>query len=450
MEPTDKPPVKQPKGDPTVLEFLPDADEIERTPPPPYLRITMHVLLAALTIFLVWASLSEIDQVVTAKGKLVNPRPNIVVQPLESAIVQAIYVKPGQVVKKGEILATLDPTFTQADETQLRSRLKSLDTQSSGLRFELAGKGERGKGGDADSLLQAQLSDERHANYQAQLDKLTQSVARLKAGLDTNRRDQTLLEPRLKSLLEVEAMYDKLLAENYGARLHVLEARDKRLEVERELALTASKEQELKRELASAEAEREAFAKGWRQKAMEDLLAATRDRDAVNEQLAKADKRSKLVSLVAPADGVVLEIAKLSPGSIVKEAEVFFTLVPLGGALEAEVQVDATDIGAIKLGDVVKVKLEAFPYQKHGSLDAHVRVISQDAFKREPGSGAGPESFYISRIDLGNARLRRMGPHERLLPGMSVNAEIVVGKRTVMSYLIWPLTKAMNESIREP
>ena len=408
------------------------------------------MLLAALLTALVWASVSQIDQVVTARGKLVNPRPNIVVQPLESAIVQAILVRPGQVVKKGEVLATLDPTFTQADASQLRSRLKSLDTQSTGLRAELAGKGARGTGADADSLLQAQLSDERHANYAAQLDKLTQSVARLKAGLETNQRDQQLLAPRLKSLLEVEAMYDKLLAENYGARLHVLEARDKRLEVERELALTASKEQELKRELASAQAEREAFAKGWRQKAMEDLLAATRDRDSVNEQLAKADKRSKLVSLVAPADGVVLDIAKLSPGSIIKEAEVFFTLVPLGSALEAEVQIDATDVGHIKPGDIVKVKLEAFPYQKHGGIDGHVRVISEDAFRREPGGPQGPESYYVSRIDLGAARLRNMASRDRLLPGMSVNAEIVVGKRTVMSYLVWPLTKAMNESIREP
>lgn len=455
MEPTNKPHLADAPADKgVVLEFLPDADEIERSPLPPYLRITVQTMLAALVVAIIWASFSKIDLVVTAHGRLVNPLPNIVVQPLESAIVQTIHVQVGQVVKKGEVLATLDPTFTHADEAQLRSRLQSLDTQSGDLRSELAGKSSRvagAAGGDADSALQAQLSGERRANYGAQLDKLTQTVARLRAGIETNRRDQQLLAPRLKSLNEVEQMYDKLLAENYGARLHVLEARDKRLEVERELALTVSKEQELKNELASAEAEKSAFDKNWRQKAMEDLLAASRDRAAVTEQLSKADKRSQLVSLVAPSDGVVLNIAKLSPGSIVKEAEIFFTLVPLGGALEAEVQIDASDVGHINAGDEVQVKLDAFPFQKHGALKSHVRVISEDAFRREPGAPAtSPDAYYISNIDLGLSKLRNMTKRERLLPGMTLSAEIVVGKRTVMSYLLWPLTKALSESIREP
>jgi hemolysin D len=458
MEPTNKPHLSDaPLDKGVVLEFLPDADEIERSPLPPYLRITVQTMLAALVVAIVWASLSSIDLVVTAHGRLVNPLPNIVVQPLESAIVQAIHVRVGQVVKKGEVLATLDPTFTRADEAQLRSRLQSLDTQSGDLRSELAGNTGRvaakagSAGTDGDSALQAQLAGERRANYGAQLDKLTKTVARLRAGIDTNRRDQQLLAPRLKSLTEVEQMYDKLLAENYGARLHVLEARDKRLEVERELALTVSKEQELKNELASAEAEKSAFDKSWRQKAMEDLLAASRDRAAVTEQLSKADKRSQLVSLVAPADGVVLNIAKLSPGSIVKEAEIFFTLVPLGGALEAEVQIDASDVGHIKPGDDVQVKLDAFPFQKHGALKSKVRVISEDAFRREAGApSTAPDAYYISNIDLGMSKLRNMTSRERLLPGMTLSAEIVVGKRTVMSYLLWPLTKALSESIREP
>jgi HlyD family secretion protein len=447
MEPTNKPSVSK-RG--PVVEFLPDADEIERSPLPRYIRLTLHTMVAAVVVFVLWATFSEVDQIVTAKGKLVNPTQNVVVQPLETALVQEVHVRLGQVVKKGEVLATLDPTFTRADAEQLRVRLRSLENQAQGLQSEIAGRANGNKATDADSLLQAQLSSERSANYQAQLAKLEQNVARLRSTAETNRRDQVTLAMRVKSLREMEAMQEKLVAQNYGARLHLLEAQDKRLEVERDLNLANNREHELKNELAAAEAERNAFDKAWRQKTMEDLLGATRERDALNEQLQKAGKRFELIKLVAPVDGVVLEIAKLSPGSVIKEAEAMFTLVPLGGKLEAEVQIDAMDVGYVKLGDHTEVKLDAFPFQKHGALKASVRMIAEDAFRRDGSNPASPEAYYVSRIDLGNSKLKKLAARERLLPGMTVSAEIVVGKRTVVSYLLWPLTKALDESIREP
>jgi hemolysin D len=456
MEPANKPPViaRRNKGeDGTEVDFLPDADAIERSPLPPYLRRTLHLMAAALVTFVVWASLSQVEKIVIAKGRLVNPTGNIVVQPLETSIISKIEVQAGQVVKKGQVLATLDPTFTQADEAQLRTRLQSLDTQTSGLRAELEGRGAgnavRGAAG-SDDLLQSQLSNERQANFGAQVKKLDQNLARLKAGLETNRRDQQVLAQRVKSLGEVEAMQEKLMAEQYGAKLRLLEARDHRLEIERDLLLARNKEQELLSELAAAQAERSAFGNSWRQKMMEDLLAATRERDTVNEQLQKADKRHQLVQLTAPVDGVVLDISKLSQGSVVKEAEQMFTLVPLNAELEAEVQVDSLDIGYIKLNDTVHLKLDAFPYQQHGALDGKVRTISEDAFRREANAGQGLDAFYLSRVGFGKAKLKKMNDQSRLLPGMTLSAEIVVGKRSVMSYLLWPLTKALDESIREP
>lgn len=443
--------------DATEIDFLPDADAIERSPLPGFVRITLHVLAAAFFTFVLWASLSHVEKIVVAKGRLVSPRGNLVLQPLETSIVQKIEVRVGQVVKKGQLLATLDPTFTGADDAQLRARLQSLDTQIADLRAELGGKpGARAVPGqsarsDADQLLQAQLSSERQANFSAQQSKMEQNIARLQAGLETNRRDQVILAQRVRALREVEAMQEQLMAEQFGAKMHLLEARDRRLGVERDMIMQQNKLQELERELASAQAERAAFGKSWRQKSMEDLLAATRDRDGVSEQLAKADKRHQLVQLLAPADAVVLEIGKISTGSVVREAEAMFTLVPLGAELEAEVQIDSLDIGYIKAGDLAHLKVDAFSFQQHGALDGKVRTISSDAFRREQAStGQGLDAYYVSRISLGDGKLKHMAPGARLLPGMTLSAEVVVGHRSVMSYLLWPLTKALDESIREP
>lgn len=447
-----------PKRDAQAIDFLPDADEIERSPLPWPARLTLYALLAMLVSFLLWASLSEVDRIVVARGRLVTPLPNIVVQPLETSIIQSIDVRLGQIVKKGEHLATLDPTFTGADEAQLRTRLHSLETETVRLQAELAGdKSAAVKVADADGQLQAQLAVERRGNYAAQMTKLEESLARLRAGMETNRRDQLALAARIKPLLEIEAMQEQLAAKQYSPRAGFLEAQERRLEVERDMQLAKNRDEELRRQLAEVEAEKAAFAKGWRQKTMEDLLATSRERDAIREQLQKADKLHTLVTLTSPSDAVVLDIAKLSQGSVVKAAEPLFTLVPLDARLEAEVQIDSGDVGYVKVGDEAHLKLDAYPFQRHGTLAARVNTISEDAFRRDSGGGAsagaaggGVDAYFMSRVGLGKSKLKRLPDQARLLPGMTLSAEIVVGKRSVISYLLWPLTKALDESIREP
>ena len=457
MESTDKSSVNGRRSrhtaDATEIEFLPDADEIERRPLPPFARITIHALALMLICFITWAAIVEIDQVVIAHGRLATPSANIVVQPLETSIIRKIDVRIGQVVKKGERLGTLDPTVADADQAQLQSKFDSLDTQVKRLEAELAGGGriQDDVASSADTLLQGRLSNERRANFAAQSMRINENIARLRATAETNLRDQKSLAERVKSLSEVEAMQQKLVDQKFGAKLTLLEAQNRRMEVERDYNLSKSRESEIRRELSSLEAERSAFIKGWRQKIMEDMLTLSRERDGLSEQMKKSQMRHNLVILTSPEDAVVLDIAKLSQGSVVREAEQLFTLVPIGAKLDAEVQIDSLDVGYVKPGDIAHIKLDAFPFQKHGTLKGTVRTLSEDAFRRENKTAAqGTDAYYVSRVAFGTSTLKKMDRHSRLLPGMTVSAEIVVGKRTVLSYLLWPLTKGLNESIREP
>lgn len=456
MEPTDNTSVKKTqksKAGPgkISLEFLPDADEIERRPLPLSARITLHVFVLALVCFIVWATISEIELIVNARGKLVTPLPNIVVQPLETSIIQSIDVRVGQVVKKGERLAALDPTFSQADESQLKTRLHSLENQLSWMQAEISGTSiSSATSPDPDTELQNRLSLERRSSYIAQMLRQEQNIARVRASLETNRRDQKGLTARVALLKQSVEIAEELVTEKFAVKSRLLDAQDRLLESQRNLDLTRSREQELRKELASLEAEQTSFEAGWRQKTMEDLLALTRERDAVLEELQKADRRHKLVELTSPTDAVVLDIAKLSQGSVVQGAEKLVTLVPLGAELEAEVQIDALDVGYVKVGDTGNIKFDAFPFQKHGTIPATLRTVSQDAFRRDSTSGSSLDSYYLGRIKLNSNRLNKMPESGKFLPGMSLTAEIVVGKRSVMSYLLWPLKKALDESIREP
>ncbi len=457
METADKPSLirrllRRKQAQEPVTDFLPDADEIERRPLPRSSRLTVHALAAALVIFLIVATVSKVDLMVIARGQLITPLPNIVIQPLENAIIKEIAVKPGQVVSKGQRLASLDSTFTEADASELKARLDSLDTQRAALEAELAGKAAERSGRDAsdDRQIQGRLSDERQAAYQSRMRQLDENIARVQAAMDTNRRDQEAVEARIKVLREMVHLQEQLVAQRYAVRARYLEAQDRLLDAERSSQLARSRAVELQREWQVLRAERSSFQNGWRQKIMEDILALSRDRDSVNEQLHKAGKRHQLVELNAPSDAVVLEIARLSEGSIARGTEPLFTLVPLGEKLEVEVQINTADVGYVRLGDLAQIKVDAYPFQLHGALRGQLQTISEDAFRRDRNAAAGGDAYYLGRLRLSVAQLKGMPRHARLLPGMTVSAEIAVGKRTLISYLLWPLIKALDESLREP
>lgn len=436
----------------TAIDFLPDADEIERRPLPLVARLTVHLLVVTLTVFFLWASLSEVDLVVNAKGRIVTPLPNIVVQPLETSIVQSIDVRAGQVVRKGDRLAALDPTFAQADTSQLQSKLDSLNTQWASLDAELSGERLERKSEDSpDSRIQSRLSRERQATYASQLRRQQESIGRLRSSLDTARKDEEGQLARVKGLREMEAMTDELVSKKLAVRSRLLEVRDRLLEAERALESSRNRQIELRKELAALEADKTAYETGWRQKLLEEMLAVSRERDAVSDQLQKANLRQSRVVLTAPADAVVLEVAKLSPGSIAREAESFFTLVPISESLEADVQIESMDVGYIKVGSSVTLKIDAFPFQKHGMLHGNLRTLSRDSFKRsESAANLASENYYTGRVTLPTTELRDLPTGAAVLPGMTLTAEILVGKRSVLSYLLWPLTKASKEALREP
>jgi hemolysin D len=451
MEPANQPPVKLPPD--TLMgwsrEFLPDADALEKSDAVGKVSITLYILTALVLLTLLWASVFEVDQVVTARGRLVTAQPNIVVQPFETAQVTALHVQPGQVVKKGQTLALLDPTFISADLTQAQDRLRSLNAEVRRVEQELAGKTLVANGDNREEQLQAALQTERQASYQARLLRLDESVARLQASVQTNHQEVNSLDSRVKSLTEIEAMNEELTQKQFQSRMRLLETRERRQEVEREWLTAKNRSHELQKQLAETLAERAAFVKEWRQRSTEELVSVRRERDSVAEQVKKAERRSRLIELTSPSDAVVLEVAQRSTGSIVREAEPLVTLVPLGEPLQAEVQITSQDVGYVKVQDPVRLKIDAFPFQKHGLINGQLDKLGQDAFTPS-GNNAPAAPYYLGSATLDHNNLRNLPRNAPLLPGMTLSAEIVVGKRTVMSYVMYPVMRGLAEAAREP
>ena len=371
------------------------------------------------------------------------------VQPLETSIVRSIDVRAGDVVRKGERLGTLDQTFTEADSEQLRVRLESLSAQVKRLDAEMNGRPYvMSAAATLDERLQEVITSKRAQQYDARLDAFDRQIARAEAGVATKRADQVALDQRLAVAREVEQMRGTLFQREVGSRIQQLEAQSVRLQIERDLQLSANEILELHQETARTRAEREAFIQDWRQKTAEELVTARREHDGVEQQFEKAKRRNALVDLMAPADAVVLEVAQRSIGSVLREAEPLFTLVPLDVPIEAEVSVDARDIGLVRSGraGAPQARRLSVPEARHAR--GH-RADGDRGFLRRQGEWRR-RRFYRARVTLTSTALRGAPESYRLIPGMTVAAEIKSGERTVLSYFLYPLMRGLDESIREP
>jgi HlyD family secretion protein len=437
-----------------ISEFQPDAIEVEESTPPRIARMTLYTVVALIAAAITWASLSQVDTIVAAQGKLISTSPNIVVQPLETSVVRKIHVKAGDVVGRGQALATLDPTFSQADVDQLRTRLTALDANIHRLQAELNNqKFIVVDSGNQDQVLQAKLFAERKAFYETSLRNYDAQIASAQANLKTSQSEEVTLQQRLETLRSIETMRETLMDKAVGSKLNYLLSRDARLDIDGNLARLRGNQVDYTHRIERSRAEQQTFIEDFRRTAYQDLVDAIAKRNSAVEDLKKAELRQQLIVLKAPVDSIVLEIASRTVGSVVREAETLFVLVPRNENLQAEVNVEGKDIGQVAVGQSVRLKFDAFPFQKYGTGHGTVRVVSRDSFAPDTKNDATrhmSSPYYRILIDVDEARLRSQPADFQMIPGMAVTAEMKVGHRSVMSYFLYPLIRGLDESIREP
>jgi HlyD family secretion protein len=368
-------------------------------------------------------------------------------------VVRAIAVKPGDVVHSGDLLATLDPTFSTADADQLKTQIAGFDAQIARIEAELAGKlYQAPPAATPEQRVQAELAAQRAAFFKAKLADYDAQVAHAEAMVAADRNQADVLTKRIAGLKEIDDMNASLASSGNGSRLTFLQARDLSLDTETTLSRVQGDQMQSQQTVEQTRAEKQSFMEDYRRTAMESLVDLRDKRSAAAEELKKAELRKAMAELDAPADAAVLDEAQRSIGTEEQAAEPLFTLVPLNVPLEAEVSVAASDIGHLAVGDPARMKFDAFPFQKHGTIEGKVLSISQDSFARQDGPAGQSQApaFYKVRLALGQMQLRDLPENFHLLPGLTVEAEINAGRRTVISYFLYPLIRNLDESLHEP
>jgi HlyD family secretion protein len=445
---------------PALLEFQWPSTAVANAPVPAFARRVVWIVAAMVATLVLVAGLLPIDKVVTARAIVVAQTPTILVQPLETAIVRSIEVREGQEVKAGDLLARLDPTFAVADLDALAAQVAGLEAAVARLSAEAAGKPFVYAGLDPAWALQAAIHAHRTAELDSKVENYNLRYAELTALITRAQLDAVGYQARLGVAQDVEKMRKKLEQQQWGSRLNTLAATDNRAEMARALANAQQTAEGAKRDQAAARAERDAFVQGWAAETSQQLAEATAKLAAARSDLDKAKLRRRLVELKADRDAIVQSVAKVSVGSVLQSGQPLLTLVPSDAPLEIEADIAGRDNGFVHLGDPVAIKLDTFSFSQYGMLEGRVRTISPDSVTaqdeaRNP-SGAlamSPgeiEPYFRARISIDKVALHGIPGGFHLRPGMPATADIKVGQRTVLKYLLGSVLPVAQEGMREP
>lgn len=404
--------------------------------------------------------LIPIDRAVTARGKVISKAQTLVVQPLETSIVRSINVTEGQFVHAGDALAQLDATFAAADLGALASQVATLQAEVARLQAEAEGRPFAYAGLDQDMALQAAIHAQRQSERNLKLETYKQRMNGLQATVARSVADAQAYRARKAVAEKVEAMREELFRLQIGSRLNSLAATDNRLELDRDLTNATETAESARRDLEAMKAEGDAYDQNWRAEVSQKLSEQAQKLADAREQLNKAQLHRQLVELRADRDATVLTVAKVSVGSVLQSGDQFFTLMPADAPLEVEAKIAGHDDGFVHPGAPVAVKFDTFQYSQYGLARGTVRTISADSFTAQddaktrrgsaPADPADAEPFYRSRITIDDVKLHGVPAGFHIVPGMPVTADINVGKRTVLSYLLGRILPVASEGMREP
>jgi hemolysin D len=440
-------------------EFLPAALEIVETPPSPIGRLGAYCIVGVFVFAVAWAWIGRVDIVATSKGKIIPTGHTKIVQPFEIGVVRAILVHDGQTVKAGDVLVELDPTMNQADLGHLQSDLMAaridiarltaaLDSESdASARFlpPFGASPEQARMGE--QFLAGQMSQ-----YRSKLAALVSEETQKQAELASQKLSISKIQAILPLMQERTEMRKTLFDHQTGSKIALLENQQELLSSQKDLEVQTSHLKEMEAAVVAAKAKIEETRSEFRRGLLSDLAEATRKASGLAQDVAKSEQRTKYQALTAPIDG-----------GVVTPAQTLLAIVPSDSRLEIEAMVDNQDIGFVHPGQEAAIKVDTFAFTRYGLRHGTVVSLSQDAIARDSsskpdqkqnpgdgdGDGHGSEPAYAARVSLDQTQMQIDDKMVDLSPGMSVTVEIKTGTRRIIDYLLSPLSRHAQESLRE-
>ena len=424
-------------------QFTPLLVEIEERPTSPLGRSLLYAILAFMVIGLLWLFLAKIDVVVSARGKVVPAGEIKTLQPVETGVIGSILVKEGQSVKKGEVLMEIDPSVTQSDLASkqknlslLELELERLDAQINDRAFHPSSTCQE----TAAIATQQMMYTSGKLAYDQQRQVLQEQIRQNDEATETAKADKSRLKQLLTSAKDHEARLKEVL--DIIAKRDYVEAQNQRIEYQEQLTMKEHVIAQSQGKLNELNQQLRLITQEYRNKLLAELTQKSKEATSLRTEVETTQFRNAKQQIIAPVDGYIGKLLVHTVGGVVTPAEKLLTLIPKGVPLIIKATVQNQDIGFVTKKMEAAVKIDTFDFQKYGLIHGHVKHIADDAIEDEK---LGP--VYEITIDPKETTLRVEGKELTINPGMSVTAELKVGKRRVIEFFIYPMIKYLDEGL---
>jgi len=419
------------------------------------MRATLWTLLALVAALLVWVFSARLDIVAVASGKLVPASQVKVVQAAEAGVVRELLVAEGERVRAGQVLLRMDPTLAAADRDQVEGELLLKRIVVRGIDADLAGRSFVARRGEPPALfvqVQSQFAARRQTKLDAQaLERQVAERAAFERVAAERQRDK--LRQTLPAYQAAAEAFARLKRDGFVGDLAANDRQRELMEKTQDLAAQEATIDALSAAIAQSERRLEQIESNWRADLLRERVEAQAIVQRLKQERAKSGFRVRQLDVLAPQDGVVKDLAVHAPGAVVQAAGTLLRLVPHGDALTVEAMLANEDVGFAEVGQLARVKLAAYPFQKYGMLTGRLAQISADTLdiaETQKETGAVAPLTYRAVIALDGQRLVLPGGRRlELAPGMAATVEIHQGTRSVMEYLLSPVQRVAGEAARE-
>ncbi len=400
-------------------EFRPIITEIEESPVNPLGRTTFWIIISLIFCTALWLFFGKVDIVVSARGKVIPDGEIKIIQPLETGVVKEIHVKEGDFVKQGQTLIEIDTSTTQPQLQSLQANLDYINTERQRLKGEIVQNAEN-------SYTQNELAKSAYADLQNQLASKNHEIKRLREDIANYQKQLTLNLDKERRMRDVEDIIsrndlDKVHAENmdYSSRIASLNEQIRSIQKDADYIRTNFRTQNL-------------------------TQLADRDKQAneLEANIKEIEFKKQQQNIISPVDGYVNTMLVHTIGGVVTPAEKVISIVPADSPLSIKVSVLNKDIGFVKEGMPVQVKIDTFDFQKYGMIEGKVKKVSKDSVEDEKQG-----LIYDVFITPVTKTLRVDGIDQPISTGMGLSAEIKTGKRRIIEFFIYPIIKYWSEAV---
>ncbi len=423
--------------------------------PPLYTRLLAASISLLAFGTIAWAHFSKVDEVAVAQGELI---PSTQVRPVRSlggGNIQQVMVKEGAIVKKGDPLVEVEPEKTKvidAEIARLEKASRLIDEDIARLEAERTGSGRAGTALQ-DEFLAARLRafDEQKAAAEAEARQQYASISEAQARLARLRENLINAQENLRNAQEQEKGLRTLLSDSAVPRLeyirakdNVTNAQDKVISLQKEIDAQRERIRQSEQAYQAASSKAQGLGSQRQSEILTQLTKRKEELAAARGQLEQSRRQREKSLVEAPFDGTVYSV-KATKGPV-QQGEELLSILPKGEEVILEVKVLNRDIGFVRPGQKAKVKIATFPYQEFGIVEGEVIKVSPNAIveKNESGQSLGP--VFPTRIRLKRTKVKVQGNDVELTPGMAATGEIVTRQKSILTFLIEPVTRRFNEA----